>query len=408
MCAVVGALAFGALGACHDEPSRPPTRQPPPPRRVIAAPPGAVRSLPPHAIRVDGVGPYRLGRPLYEMLENLPSPRMPVLDIQGLISCSVIRAEDDGVLITGPNQGDATLIAVVHADIARTESGVMVGTPRRELEPQIGRPPVDPDHAHDPRLVIGRKLPNVRFLIDQDRVAAILVEQPAAAPPGEPAGSPGGGATYAGRREEAEPCAAPSAGEALAAAGVKPGAPASTVPWCLTGGTPATAVVTGDAVAVIGVTDGHLHKLAVLEVPGVMFAAPLAQRRDDDREDLVIAAEKRDSDGRVVDVSAYRWEGGRMVRVADKEVYRITATSVRWMGWQLDDVDPLLELTARGDSIVVDGALVSRDGDSIRDVAPLVPVTVPRRRHVAPEPAGALELDAGHPGDAGRDARRGG
>ena len=65
-------LVLVLVASCSDhgkpEVQRDPERQ----RRVIEPPSGRVRPLPPHAIRGDGVGPYRLRASLAELLEQLP------------------------------------------------------------------------------------------------------------------------------------------------------------------------------------------------------------------------------------------------------------------------------------------------------------------------------------------------
>src|SRR5438105_2081346 len=113
-------------GGCRGSEAPPPApRAAPAPRRVLGPAPGGVRPLPPHAIRGDGVGPYRLGRSLGEILGDLPSgPSIATLDIPGVVSCSVVRAEEGAVLIAGESQGEASFLAVVRPDIARTESGI--------------------------------------------------------------------------------------------------------------------------------------------------------------------------------------------------------------------------------------------------------------------------------------------
>ena len=65
----------------------------------------------------------------------------------------ILRAEDDAILIGGEPQGRASFVAVVGGDVARTESGIHVGSTRNELVGALGLPVDDPERASDPRVV---------------------------------------------------------------------------------------------------------------------------------------------------------------------------------------------------------------------------------------------------------------
>jgi len=393
------ATSLGPVAGCRDH-EPPPAPRNPPPRRVLSPAPGGVRPLPPHAIRADGVGPYRLGRPLGEILADLPSgPSIATLDIQGVVACSVVRAEDGAVLIAGEPQGEATFVAVVRPGIARTESGLAVGTSAKDLAAAIGPAVIDHKHARDPRLVAGRALPGARFLVEQDHVAAVMigrgaggVTSPAAsAPPSKGGRGSGSSAPPDAGTPPAESCVTAPIPDAVVAAGVKPGAPVSASPWCTGDGLSVTAVSSADTITLVGLSDGKAHRLAVLDAPGLVFAAPIAG--EDDRDDLAVVTERAGSDARVIEVAVYRWDVTKLVKVGDEDVYRLNAASARWIGARLDDLELVIELEARGDAVVTSGAMVSRAGGEIRDVAPLVPVVVSLRHRVTPE---AAELDAGH------------
>src|SRR5207244_3065553 len=114
-----------------------------------------------------------------------------------------------------------------------------------------------------------------------------------------------------------------------------------------------------------------------------------------------VVTERAGGDARTVELALYRWEAGHLVRIADEDLYRLTAQSARWIGARLDDVGVLVELEARGEAVLATGAIVSRAGGEIRDVAPLVPIVVGRHRHAAATEG--ADLDAGHPAD---DAHR--
>ncbi|MCE9580839.1 MAG: hypothetical protein K8W52_47435 [Deltaproteobacteria bacterium] len=383
--------ALCILGACRDrEPDADPepSHAPPPPRRVIGPPAGGVRALPPHAIRSDGVGPYRLGAPVGDALAELPSgPRLPVLDVRGLVHCSVVRAEDDGVLVAGETDGSAiTFVAVVHAEIARTERGAKVGMLRHELTTAVGDELRDRRWARDPRVYVGRALPGVRFLVVDDRVAAVMVTR---AESGDTAGGPLASDAGAPVPQVPRPACAPptaAAAVALVSAG-DPGASSSVpVAWCPDDSTAITAVVGDPTITLVVGADDRPRRIASIDAPGVVYAAPIAA--DDRKDDLAVVSDRLVGDTRVVSVAIYRWDGGRLVRVADEPVYQLNAAGARWIGARVEDLDLLVELEAQGDDVRVSGALISRPAkdQSIHDVAPLVPVSVSRRRHAVPEP----------------------
>ena len=148
--------------------------------RVVEPPPPGVRALPPHKIRNDGVGPYRLGATLAELLDQLPSgPRIAQFNIPGIVHRDLLRAEDDAILIGGEPQGRASFVAVVGGDVARTESGIHVGSTRNELVGALGLPVDDPERASDPRVVRPSNMKNLRAVIKDDRIVALVVSEDA-------------------------------------------------------------------------------------------------------------------------------------------------------------------------------------------------------------------------------------
>jgi hypothetical protein len=119
-----------------------------------------------------------------------------------------------------------------------------------------------------------------------------------------------------------------------------------------------------------------------------VFVAPIA---DDDRDDLAVVTE-RGGDARVISLTVYRWDNGHAMRVAEQDLYRLTAASARWIGGRMEDIELLIDLEARGGDIVAGGVMVSRTAGEIHDVAPLVPITVTRRERETP-----VDVDAGAP-----------
>lgn len=373
-------------------------RDPAPPRRVID-PPGTVRPLPPYAISNDSVGPFQLGASLSAVLYELPSgPRMLLLDVPGLVKQNVIRAEDDAILVSGSVMGDVQVVAVVKQEVALTEAGVSVGATREQLAAELVEE--DSGLARDPHLAALRRLPAARVVMRGDRVAAIVLaaRAGAASPPPQPQ------AAKAPREPvKAPPTETPKAPRCGAA---RPSEGGEWLPACLSS-TGELVRHGGDEVSVRS-GDGKERVIGVLRVRGLLFARPLrAGDRADERDDLVVVSKVARSEDVTWTVASYRLEAGRLVRVAEQVVYRLSAEGARWIGVSLEEVEIYLELAARSDSIEVGGFLVVSTGDRIRDVVALREVSISRRRIAVgtaetapPPPAPEAQVDAGAESDA--------
>jgi hypothetical protein len=314
------------LMACSEGKKPEPKREPERPRRVIEGPTRGVRAFPPFAIRGDGVGPYKLGATVTQILDQLPSgPRITQFSLPGVIQRDILRAEDDAILIGTEPQGKATFVSVVRADIARTESGVHVGSTREQLEAALGAPIDDPARALDPRVVIPSKLENARVVFEGERIVAFVI---------------------AAEPEHAKD----SAAEARDAA------------------------ETEKAVAAVSKLPRPLEQ-------SLVFALPL-RNPNDGRDDIIAITKSEDGQSATWTLSAYRVHEGKPVPVLQQptEVYKIAAANARWVGADLHDLELYLELTSRADSIEVGGLLTTRVGEKIRDIVVISPVPVPRGR----------------------------
>lgn len=351
--AIAGVVTGGAT-ACSDRDRAPPpaARVPQPPRRVIEPPAGMVRPLPPHAIRADGVGPYKLGDRVTALLQQLPSgPRIVRFEIPGIVRTSLIRAEDDTVLIGGETM--AAFVAVTGREVARTESGVHVGATLAEVERVAGSIVEDLDRARDPRLVVPGDLRNLRLVLANDRVIAIVVTGEAAAP-----------------RPGPEPvCERPA---------TKPGIAFTACLGPLTVTTGELIEIAGDDL-VVRAADG-VARLAALRIPDLVFARPL-RNVVDGRDEIVAITSPPDAEKRRWALSLYRLEGTRFTKVIDGDpLYELASAQTRWIGAELRDVDLYLEVSSRSDGIEVGGLLTTRSSGTIRNVAVISPVTVNRRQ----------------------------
>jgi hypothetical protein len=371
--------ALLALAACSDHGPPSVKRDVEHSRRLNEPPPsGGVRALPPHAIRADGVGPYRLGASLAELLDQLPSgPRVVQFNVPGVVHRDLLRAEDDAILIGGEPQGKASFVAVVRDVMARTESNVHsesnvhVGSTRDEVVRVLGNPVEVPDHARDPRIIVPSSMRNLHVVIEGDRVVAIVVTADRDAAP-----------LAAGSADCQRPPPDPDRPHSFGA--------------CVSGNGEVVSYE-GDELTITA-KDG---KATSTSLRGLVFAAAL---RAEGRDEIVAITRTDEAQARVWSLVAYRAEGIRLVRsIEPTPVYQITAGNARWIGADLHDLDLYLELTSHPDAIEVGGLLTTRAGDKIRDIIVISPVPVARHRpKIAPPEAvdaGTSEIDSANGSD---------
>jgi hypothetical protein len=371
MIAALSAAGGAACGNRHRENRESPrdARRAP---RVIEPSTERVGPLPPYGIRAEGVGPYKLGEKLSDLLEQLPSgPQIVLFEIPGVVHRSVIRAEDDTILVGGEQASTASFVAVVGPEVARAEGGIHVGSTRDELVAALGSPVDDPERAHDPRLIAPSALPNLRVVLGGDRVTAIVVTGVAAP------------------SRQVNDCPRPAATE-------------HAVGSCLTGA--GELIETNGDEVVIRAADGERTLAAPPKFPGLVFAAPLRNAAEG-RDELVVVTRTDEAATRSWWVAAYRLEGTRLVRTVDAaQVYQLSSANARWIGSDLHDVELYLELTSRPDGIDIGGLLTTHGashGKLVADVVVISPAQVARHRGKA---AAAEASDAGSPGSppAGR------
>jgi hypothetical protein len=343
-------MAIAACGKRERENREPPrdARRAP---RVIEPSSDPVAPLPPYAIKADGVGPYKLGERLSDLLEKLRSgPQIVLFEIPGVVHRNVIRADDDAVLIGGEQASTASFVAVVGRDVARTDSGIHVGSTRDELVGALGPPVADPERARDPRLIAPSALPNLRIVLDGGRVAAIVVTGVAAT------------------SRQVNDCPRPAATERGVGA-------------CLT--TAGELVeVDGDEVSVHA-GDGERVLASLPRLPGLVFAAPLRNAAEA-RDELVVVTRSDEATTRTWWIAGYRLDGARLVKTIETaQLYQLSTANARWIGSDLRDVELYLELSGRPDGIDAGGLLTTHSsarGKAIADVVVIAAAQVTRRR----------------------------
>jgi hypothetical protein len=292
-------------------------------------------------------------------MAQLPSgPRIARFEIPGVVGTSVIRAEEDTVLIGGETTSTAMFVAVVGPEVARADANVHVGSTVDELVRGLGPLVEDPEHARDPRLVVPSALRNARVVLDGERIAAIVIAHDRIAHDRMP---------VIGPQPEA-PCKRPEP------AGKKQ------IGVCLSNAGELVDLEEDELVVHPADSERALH---ALRAPGLVFAAPL-RHPGDGRDELVVVMRGDQTHRRTWTLHAYRLEGARLVRTIDQELYGLSAMQTRWIGADLHDVELYLELASRPDAIEVGGLLTTRAGERTRDVALLSPKVVARRHHKPP------------------------
>lgn len=370
--AIVGACLAGVLwaGACRDNtPASEPVITSSRPRRT-PPPTGVVRALPPHAIRSDGVGPYRLGESLATQLDELPSgPRLTLLDIPGVVHFNVIRAEQGSVLVGGDPLGATSFVAVVGADVARTEAGLAVGATRLQIEKQLRFGSPERHAARDPRLLVPADGPLMRLIFDGSNVLRGLVVQHATS---EPVAT------------DPNPNASKNPGPALCLAHAVAAGSASEADCSATSD---IVKINGEDV-LIRPADATRPPIAA-KIRGLLWTAVI----EIEGRDTLLVLSRQDAPGKKAwSLVALRIEQGKFVRLADQTLYSVTSENARWIGAELANIDVVLELTAQNDDLLVGGFMIATTGARIRDLVPLLPVTV--RARVVPRSDPRPNLDA--------------
>ena len=357
-----------------------------PRRHVFAPPPGEVRAVPPHAIRSAGVGPYLLGASLEEILSLLPhGPRVELLQIQELLDYSLVRIDADAIVIGVERFEGVTFVAVLDPDVARAEAGAGVGTSRAELLDVLGPEAENPDLARDPRMLGFPSLPSTQFVLERDEVVAVIVrDSPAPEPP-----------------EEGARCA----GDAWAEVDVAAIADAARVPardrgsiqlalGCADRERARLAVTAGERLTVVTGDPEAPRRRGSVALDGLVYAAWL-DITGDGRDELVAVASRHEADVLSIEVSVVEVTEDGLVIEDRTTPYELSSRWATWVGAELEGTELLIELRVAGGAVSLSGLFLHRDGEVVRNIAPL------KARTWAPE---LVPPQPAAPADGDRDA----
>jgi hypothetical protein len=248
---------------------------------------------------------------------------------------------------------------------------------RDELVTALGAPVEELDHARDPRVVVPSALRTARFVLDGDKVAAIVLVQP------PPAVAADAGAAQPPLQQQRDDCPRPASTDKAIGA-------------CLTGAGELVEVVDGSEI-ILRAPESE-KALAALRVPNTVFAAPL--RVGDGRDELMVITRSTEPDLRSWSLVGFRFDNGKITRSIEPTLlYQVSSSSARWIGAEVRDVELYLRLAAKGDLIEAGGLLTTRpSGGPIRDVVLLSAVSVARKHAPAPrEPSVGAGSDRAKP-----------
>jgi hypothetical protein len=359
-------------------------------RRVFGSPPGRVRAVPPHDINSEGVGPYRLGARMREVLNTIPhGPRVEISRIEGLFDYSLVRTEDDTLVVGVRRSTGVAFISVLAEKIGLTEDGVGVGSTSHELTESLGEPLVDDSSARDPRIRTFSSLPQARFLVEGGRVRAVVVApstRRVAAKVEVDAGVETG-CGY-GLRDHDE--------DVVSAAKLRSGARTEVVHGCFASMAGDALVISAPRIVLVVGQPGKLRRVAAAPITGLVFGGAV-DIDGDKRHEIAAVSLTSTATEKVVKVTVLRAEGGRLAPLASETVFKLSSSWAAWVGAKLEDTELFIEVEGRGGIVAVGGLYVHRDGNVLRDVLPLSskPLVVRQKRR----PGGAAP--SGRPPDAG-------
>ncbi len=350
-------------------------------RRVFSPPPGRVRAVPPHDINSEGVGPYRLGARMREVLNTIPhGPRVEISRIEGLFDYSLVRTENDTLVIGVRRSTGVAFISVLAEKVGLTEDGVGVGATSRELSESLGALVADESKARDPRIRVFSSLPQARFLVENGRVRAVVVSPTTAVAAKEALdGGVATGCGYGLRGHDED---------VVAAAKLRRGpARAEVVHGCFASMAGDALVIGRSRIVLVGGPPDRLRRVAAVPINDLLFGGAV-DIDGDGRHEIAAVSLLSSATDKAVKVVVLRAEGSRMIPLATEIVFRLSASWAAWVGAKLEDTELYIEVSGSSGVLEVGGLYVHRDGNVLRDVLPLASrrlvVRVRRRSSSAP------------------------
>ncbi len=412
----VGLLIVAVTVSCRDDGEPPRSTDTPRARRLLKTPPGKIRAVPPHAIFAGGVGPYKLGTPLNDVLDLVSGgPRIVVVNFDGVLDYHYIPAEE-GAIIVGASHSEKPIsfISILDPKIAKTKGGVSVGASTAQLRKQLGEPELRRVGLRDPRIVTFAKLPTLQFVVTNGKVRAAMVS---GSVPTKKAAEP---TPVAPPKQQDEPVKPATKNKAVKKLAVKPkvcraaawskhksdilteaGTTAFSNPQiaygCFVGDAPGALVRDGSRITVVGGEPGKFRVVSRSQIASLTFASAIDVNADQ-RHEIALTRVVRTRKRIVARVEVIRVEAnGRLQRLASKAIYILSRETVEWTGAKLADIELLLALSVANRRLRVGGLYLHDGATGARMMAPLRPVVM---KVQTPRPAPrtpSVRNDAGVP-----------
>jgi len=343
--------------ACSRSPEEPPAERGLP-RRVFSPAPERVLAVAPHNIHKAGMGPYKLGASLEEVLNLLPQfPPVELLKHRGWFDYSLVRPEGGSMGVgVGPTTGVEFVVAL-GKDVARTENGIGVEMTKVKLAEALGGPERSFQVVRDARVLRFPAMPQTRFVAFGGHVKGIILGGQAA---------PEGKARPSCKGSEDLDVESVRVASKLAAPQVSG--------LCVQGQRGALARHRSRLALLVREGD-KWKRLAAIQLAGLVFAGPIDVDGDGDHEVAAVSV-IRDTERIVARVRIVSWNGSRWDAEADLIPYRLGGSTAEWTGPPISDIELLLEVTARDRVVSVGGLYVELGERELRNIVPLEPVTL--------------------------------
>ena len=357
---------FVALAACSDR-GRPELSDDGGLRpRVFRPPPSRVRAVPPHNIHADGIGPYKLGASLGDILNLLPhGPRVELFRLASLADYSLVRSENGALLVGVRRNAGVTFVAAIEPVVARTEGGAEVGTRVAKLVEELGPSPADHNAVRDRRLVRAAGLPEALFWVEGGVVAAVVVDRVATRSKQE---KPPEGVADGGVSITCGPVDKAVESDLLAAARL--GTSAFVRTSCSGGEIRAAVVAWGDRWVWLAVNKGKVRRVTSGAIAGLVLAAPALV---DDATVLVTVDERRSSGKLRVGLEVFRPEK-QLVSIERSSLYELSNDNMRLAGGTVANAAIAVEVEIAEQVLIARGLYAHRRASGqLQVIAPLVP-----------------------------------
>ena len=324
--------------------------------RQFTPPPGEVRSMPPHDVREEGVGPYKVGMPLQEALSSLEGgPRIELWRAEGLSEYRLVRTENGAMVLGADRAGSTRFISVLDPSIIESPDGVVLGANLDRLMKSLNTKE-SKRFVSDPALVTLTSLPALRLFVENDKVIAAL--HLGATPLAE---------------NEVKNCIEGTKIKNIEKQIVKQFSnkkDLSLAQGCLEKN-PIWVVTLKGQVAIFSVDGGKVKKVVNSYIPGLTRAGVI-DIDNDGKDEICFIKAKNNNDEKAIDVAIAKLEGRTLETVISRKVVRLNQSSLKLLGVDLAQSKLLAEVGFKGKELIARAILVDLRNKQIRGVIPLV------------------------------------